>query len=210
MLALALVVLVVAGSFAGKFEGVQKNDPPSYLPGKAESVKALDKVATFPGGRRVDAVVVYHRDGGLTAADRAKVARDRAALNRPRPLRAGPVPVVVVSGNRTTALLVAPIRSPRGDSNKLLDADDAVNERVGGGRGGLQVKVTGPAGFSADAIKVFEQINGTLLLATAALVFLLLILIYRSPIFWIIPLLRGGLRRDQLRGPSATGSPRPA
>ena len=35
---------------------------------------------------------------------------------------------------------------------------------------------------------VAEQINGTLLLATAALVFLLLILIYRSPIFWVIPL----------------------
>jgi RND superfamily putative drug exporter len=32
VLAAALVVLFVAGSFAGKFEDVQKNDPASYLP----------------------------------------------------------------------------------------------------------------------------------------------------------------------------------
>lgn len=53
---------------------------------------------------------------------------------------------------------------------------------------GLTVKVTGPAGFSRDAVNVFASINGTLLLATGALVFVLLILIYRSPIFWVIPL----------------------
>ena len=34
---------------------------------------------------------------------------------------------------------------------------------------------------------MFESINGTLLCATALLVFVLLILIYRSPIFWLIP-----------------------
>ena len=55
--------------------------------------------------------------------------------------------------------------------------------------GGLVVKVTGGAGYSADAIKVFEGINGTLLLAAFSLVLLLLIVIYRSPIFWLIPLL---------------------
>ena len=52
----------------------------------------------------------------------------------------------------------------------------------------MQVKVTGPAGFSADASAAFEGINSTLLLATVALVFFLLVLIYRSPIFWVLPL----------------------
>jgi RND superfamily putative drug exporter len=49
------------------------------------------------------------------------------------------------------------------------------------------VEVTGSAGFAADAIDVFESINGTLLMATGLLVLILLILIYRSPIFWLIP-----------------------
>ena len=47
--------------------------------------------------------------------------------------------------------------------------------------------MTGPAGFSADAIDVFSSINGALLYATALLVLILLIIIYRSPIFWLIP-----------------------
>ena len=44
-------------------------------------------------------------------------------------------------------------------------------------------------GFSADAIKVFQGINGALLLAAGALVFFLLALIYRSPLFLWIPLM---------------------
>ena len=51
-----------------------------------------------------------------------------------------------------------------------------------------QVKITGGAGFSADAIEVFEGINGTLLLAAVSLVIFLLIVIYRSPMFFFIPL----------------------
>ena len=50
------------------------------------------------------------------------------------------------------------------------------------------MKITGGAGFSADAIEVFEDINGTLLLAALSLVIFLLILIYRSPMFFFIPL----------------------
>src|SRR6201999_4557494 len=50
-------------------------------------------------------------------------------------------------------------------------------------------KITGGAGFSADAIEVFEGINGTLLLAALALVIFLLIVIYRSPIFLSTPLI---------------------
>ena len=53
----------------------------------------------------------------------------------------------------------------------------------------MGTKIGGPGGFSADAIKVFSNINGTLFVATLALVFVLLILIYRSPIFWMIPLM---------------------
>ena len=50
------------------------------------------------------------------------------------------------------------------------------------------MKITGGAGFSADAIEVFEGINGTLLLAAVSLVIFLLIVIYRSPMFFFIPL----------------------
>jgi RND superfamily putative drug exporter len=54
---------------------------------------------------------------------------------------------------------------------------------------GLHVAVSGAAGSSYDAQQVFRQVDGTLLLVTVALIFVLLLIIYRSPIFWFIPLL---------------------
>ncbi len=74
-----------------------------------------------------------------------------------------------------------------GDTDTLIDGTKELRRIQASGHG-LQTAVTGPAGFSTDAVDVFAKINGTLLLATGLLVFVLLILIYRSPIFWFIPL----------------------
>ena len=75
-----------------------------------------------------------------------------------------------------------------GEGDSILDPIDYWRDTVSDPGGGLQVKITGGAGYAADAIKVFEGINGTLLLAAVSLVIFLLIVIYRSPIFFLIPL----------------------
>ena len=49
------VTLVVFAGFAsqgGKFEQAQKNETSSFLPGSAESVKALKQIERFPGANR--------------------------------------------------------------------------------------------------------------------------------------------------------------
>jgi RND superfamily putative drug exporter len=183
-----VVFAAVAGSFAGKFEDGQENEQSSFLPGGAESVRALEQTERFRSGDNAPVIVVYRRAGGLTAADTAKVTADRRALDGQRPPATGAFRGPVVSDDRTTALLIAPV-TPQGDGDVLVDAVDAVRDRAyAGAPTGLDVKVSGPAGFSRDAIKVFGSINGTLLLGTALLVFVLLVIIYRSPIFWMIPL----------------------
>lgn len=190
MLAVWLVLVVVFGSFAGRLSDVEENDPVSFLPGKAESVKALEAARAFPSGEQTEAVIVYRRAGGLEPADRATIARDRIAINQDPPRGTSRIPPPIFSRDGQAALLVAEIDTsgPTSD-NTLTDATDALRDRVHEDvPPGLAVKVSGPAGFSTDAVSVFEQINGTLLLATATLVFILLILIYRSPIFWAIPL----------------------
>ena len=88
---------------------------------------------------------------------------------------------------------------PEGESQLLLDAADDIRGRLERVPAGLEAALTGPAGFSADAIKVFEGINSTLLFATAGLVFALLILIYRSPVFWFLPLLAVGFAEITVR-----------
>ena len=63
----------------------------------------------------------------------------------------------------------------------------SVKDRAGTSADGLEVKLTGAAGYSLDAIDVFSGVNGPLLYAAAGIVLVLLIAIYRSPVFWMIP-----------------------
>ena len=52
-----------------------------------------------------------------------------------------------------------------GEGDTILDPVEFWRDTVSDPGGGLQVKITGGAGYAADAIEVFESINGTLLLA---------------------------------------------
>ncbi len=93
----------------------------------------------------------------------------------------------VCSQDGKAAIVTAYIKGD-GESDDILDPVDFWRDTVSDPGGGLEVKITGGAGYAADAIKVFEGINGTLLLAAVSLVIFLLIVIYRSPIFFWIPL----------------------
>jgi putative drug exporter of the RND superfamily len=86
------------------------------------------------------------------------------------------------------AAIVTAYIAGNGEGDRILDPVKDWRDRISDPGGGLEVKITGGAGYSADSIKVFENINGTLLLAAFTLVVVLLILIYRSPIFLFIPL----------------------
>ena len=77
---------------------------------------------------------------------------------------------------------------------------DAIRARVSGEHGGLTVEGDGRRPATADAIKVFGNINGTLLGVTALIVLILLVIIYRSPIFWAIPFFTVLLAESAARG----------
>ena len=192
---LAVWLLVVAGSLAadlpGRFADAERNESASFLPEDAESTKALVAAEALQGGEEVQLIAVFRRDGGLARADRATVAEDRAALEalRGRFPQLGPVSAPVPSRDGTSALLTAAIKTD-GEPGTIIDPVEAARAAIDGG-GGLEAAVTGSAGFSADAIEVFEGINGTLLIAAFGLVVVLLIAIYRSPLF-VVPLIAVG------------------
>ncbi len=103
---------------------------------------------------------------------------------------AGYAPFVgpVCSPDGKAAIVTAYINA-EGEGERIVDPVKDWRDQITDESGGLEAKITGGAGFSADAIEVFEGINGTLLLAAVSLVIFLLIVIYRSPIFWLIPLI---------------------
>ena len=88
---LFLLAAVIAGTKAGGFDAAQENEAVSFLPEKAESVQALKAIQALPGGERASAVVAYVREGGLTARDRQRIARDRERFNAQVPPQTRPL-----------------------------------------------------------------------------------------------------------------------
>jgi RND superfamily putative drug exporter len=200
VLALWIVTIAALGPFVGKFEDAQENEPSSFLPADAESVQVLDASDEFPGGEVTPAIVVFRDENGLDEAAREAIAGRRTAFAESGIPGARGASPPVSSQDGSAALVTVPIVAG-GDEEVLIDAVDELRSLAAADLpDGVEAKVTGPAGFSADASKVFEGINSTLLFTTAALVFVLLVLIYRSPIFWILPLLSVLFAESVVRG----------
>lgn len=81
VLLLWLVVLVGSAPLAQKLTDAQDNDAQSWLPGSAESTQVLDISKEFRP-ETIPAVVIYAREGGLTVADRARIAKDVAQIKQ--------------------------------------------------------------------------------------------------------------------------------
>ncbi|MBY8872651.1 MMPL family transporter [Micromonospora sp. PLK6-60] len=132
-------------------------------------------------------VVLSRADGGrLTDADRAALAGDPVDLSRYAV--GGRIPPPQTSPDGTVALVVVPVSTAGG----VLPTTDRVTElrdALAAVPDGLTAQVTGAPAFTADLSKVFDGANTTLLIVTAAVVAVLLLITYRSPFLWIVPLL---------------------
>lgn len=184
-LLLWIAIIATATPFAGKLGDVEENDAAAWLPESAESLKVEQMLDTFTTDETTDAVVVYHRDGGLTAADQATIEADRA--NFAQTYGAGNISPATTSGDGLAAIYS--VTMPDMDDDEETDAVDAMREITDAHGDGLVSKVTGPAGFNRDFNDAFSGMDSMLLLATAGVVAVLLLLTYRSPILWILPLL---------------------
>ncbi|ETK34787.1 MMPL family transporter [Microbispora sp. ATCC PTA-5024] len=184
VLALAIVVSGLALAFGGATR--VNTDPAAALPRGAESSEAIRLQQRLPSGRVTPALVVYSRDGGLTAQDRQAVADD---AGRMASLAAGGRVVPPVFAPRgDVALLTVPLPGAQPLAGLTRTVTTIRAEARDGLPAGAKAEVTGPAGFSVDLAAVFDGANLTLLAVTASVVALLLLLTYRSPWLWLVPL----------------------
>ncbi|MFF3176842.1 MMPL family transporter [Streptomyces sp. NPDC057900] len=190
VVALWVAVIAVAGPLAGKLSDVQANHAVDYLPASADSTQVAKIQEALPGGESTDLVLVYHRDAGLTPADRAGAARQAARVAADHTLTAPPR--AVPSEDGTTLMYPVSTTEPGQDDDARTAFVDEVRETAKGGDG-LSVRVGGPGAMNTDAQKVYGSLGGPLLYTTVAVVAILLILIYRSPLLWLVPLAVAGV-----------------
>ncbi|MDT9701584.1 MMPL family transporter [Streptomyces sp. P17] len=190
VLGLWIVVLAIASPFASKLADVQRDRAVDYLPASADSTQVAKIQDRLPGGETTQMVVVYHRDGGLTAADRATAEEQIAEIAGAYRLTGEPAGVPSEDG---TTLMYPVASNEPGTDEKARD--ELVNDVRGVAQGGdgLSVEVGGEGALATDAAEVYNSLDGPLLYTTVAVVALLLIIIYRSPFLWLVPLIVAGV-----------------
>ncbi len=187
-----LIVVGISAPLAGKLTDAQKNDAKSWLPGSAESTQVLDIQASFASPDTIPAVVVYERPGGLTAADRAAITADAQEYAR-IPGLDGQVMGPIFAEDGQAAQTVVPLNLGPDGWELAADAATSMKDTAIEGANGMAVHLTGPAGFAADSAEAFEGIDSTLLYGTIAVVVLILLLTYRSPTLWLLPVISAGV-----------------
>ena len=180
-----LVALVGLGSFSSKLAEVQNNEASSWLPASAESTRALEKLAPFQDPNAIPTIVVYEREGGLTPDDLAAAQQQVSAFEGMDGVQ-GPVVGPIASEDGEAAQTVVTFNFGKNGWEAMPDTADELRELSA--IDGVSVYVAGAGGQAADSFEAFAGIDSTLLLAALGVVVVILLLTYRSPVLWILPI----------------------
>ncbi|SFN78276.1 MMPL family transporter [Mycetocola miduiensis] len=173
------------GASFGQISAVSTNDQSQQLPASAEATKVQELQAHFTSDDVIPALVVYEREGGLTDADLARIDHDIASFGKLGGVLPGGSSPAILSddGEAAEVVMVLDTGVKIAGTVELLRGvldDNAVD--------GLTTAITGPAGLTADLTGAFAGIDSLLLLVALSAVFLILVIVYRSPLLPVIVL----------------------
>jgi RND superfamily putative drug exporter len=200
-----LLLGAVGGPTVGRLSEVQENDNANFLPKQAESTLVNNESAKFIDSKALPYFVLIERDSGITAED---LTRANAFVTKVPSLDLGNGETigrylasqpkqVIPSQDKKALLITVELNSDRasdvvkdGETVLFAVADQMRTEiKQSLTPTGLQVYVTGPGGVFADFVVAFGGIDGILLGVALGVVFVILLIVYRSPILPIAVLL---------------------
>jgi RND superfamily putative drug exporter len=188
-----LIVVAALGPLASKLTNAEKNDAQAWLPAKAESTQVLKLQSSFQPPNLFLGVVVYSRPSGLTAADKAKAAADVHSFGGVNGVVGPRIVGPTIAKNGTAIETVVPVNLGKEGWNKAATTADKMKSIAKSNSDGLRTYIAGPLGTAADSSKAFKGVDSTLLIATLAVVIILLLVTYRSPVLWLLPVLSAGI-----------------
>ena len=177
----------VGGPYFGRVEEVSEVDLTAFLPESAEATKVADKLGKFISDDTLAAIAVFEADDSakLSEVQRAQITQAADELKDVKGIEGDVSPPIISDDGKaafvaleanTDESLEAVVSSVRSEL-KAAELDD------------MNALVTGPAGFAADLNVAFAGIDGILLLTALAVVFVILIVVYRSALLPVIVLL---------------------
>ncbi|MGI6878330.1 MMPL family transporter [Microbacterium sp. gxy059] len=174
----------LGGPLFGKVSEVSSNDQTAYLPESADATRVHEAQEGFADGDAIPAIVVFSSDAELTDDDLAALGtalEDVAAQDDV----AGDVSPPIPSDDGLAAQAFVPLDAEADLGDAVAALGDALRDAA---PEGVEVFVTGPAGFSADLAAGFAGIDGLLLGVALAAVLVILVLVYRSALLPVVVL----------------------
>jgi RND superfamily putative drug exporter len=177
--ALILVWLVgasVGGPLFGKVDEVSSNDQTTYLPESADATKVQQLLGEFNDSDAIPAIALFVADEELSEADIEAISD--AVADAPSVDGVGEdVSPALASEDGHAAQAFIPISGEA----EIADTVEALAAQLReSAPDGVEVFLTGPAGFTADLAAGFAGIDGLLLGVALLAVLVILVLVYRS------------------------------
>jgi RND superfamily putative drug exporter len=186
-----LVVLALLAGPAGKLQGALNNEAASWLPEDAQSTQVVKQIEAFQSTNEFPAVIVYERPSGITQEDLAAVTGQVARFNAMPSVKSdvvGPIP----SQDKQAIQVIVPVDAGADGWESLGTAVDQMRDIAKDTPAGLSMHITGPVGYAADSSEAFSGIDGKLLYSAMIVVIVILLITYRSPVLWLIPVISAG------------------
>src|SRR5699024_7671466 len=167
------------------------------LPDSAESAQVEKVQKQFPEGDLAPVIAVFSRNGHtLSDDDMTSIKNIGTHLGEHT---GHDVSQPITSRDGEAAFVSVPMSQDQSDA-AIADSIDQLRKIAhGDAPEGLDVQITGGPAFGADIAGAFDGANFTLLAVTIGIVAVLLLLTYRSPILWLVPMAVIGLA-DGLAG----------
>ena len=213
-IAIAILVVIawfgVTGFFGplfGKLTSVQENDNSAFLPDSAESTKAVKLLESFAAGESTAFPTLVLLEGTVGPEVLQQI---NAHLETVPDLKLGgtdvPLSKYLLPGSQVTAFpapdgtaVLASILLDGAAIAEVLPNEEPVLPAIVealredftpfANELGFESYVTGAGGLIGDLFGAFGDLDSTLLLTTLGVVAFILIIVYRSPILWFLPLL---------------------
>ena len=197
----------VFGPLFGKLTSVQENNNSSFLPKGAEATLAADEIKKFSGDDSFNFPTLVLFEGKVNPETLGAITEHMTGVGALQldgtdakiSDYLAPGQVISVFPSQDGAAILANVPLDGNAISKLLPNDkpvlpavvEALREDVKeiAEANGVTHYVTGPGGLLGDLFGAFETLDSSLLLTTLGVVAIILIVVYRSPVLWIIPLL---------------------
>lgn len=175
----------IGGPYFGKISEQSSTDLTTFLPKNSESLEVSNRLDAFQDENSLPVIIAYEKNGELLSEqDINQLTRVNSELSEIKQV-AGDVSPPIRSEDKKAAITTIPLET----NSDFEEVFPLIKEALADADLPVSYTLTGPASFAYDLQEAFSGIDSTLIIVALSVVFVILLVVYRSPLLPFIVLL---------------------